>query len=150
MKTKFLVSALLAMACTCVSAQTGEKSIGISAGIHTDFGIKHPIWGVSFGYGLTDQFRIAPSFEYCAPSHDKRWNIGLEAHYLLLTGNSFTVYPIAGPSLLYDGKLNIGASLGAGFDYALSDHIALVLRAKYQFTAHTDFLLFSAGCNYSF
>jgi hypothetical protein len=151
MKIKFLVPALLSLACTCVSAQTGEKSIGISTGIHTNLGIKHPMWGVSLGYNFMEDFRIVPSFEYSAPLHDKVWNTSLDVHYLLHAGNAFTLYTLAGATLLYDGKLHIAPAFGAGFDYALFRHISIGIRARYhQFIPNTDFLLFSAVCNYLF
>ncbi|MDR2808964.1 MAG: porin family protein [Tannerellaceae bacterium] len=151
MKNKMFIFMLLAAVYTFASAQTGEKSVGLSTGFNTDLGIEHPNWGIHFGYNFTDRFRIAPSFDYYAPAHNTVWDINLDAHYFLVTGNKFTVYPVVGASVLYRHNLKAGANLGAGVDYELSSHIALVLQAKYQFLIkHTDYILFSIGCNYLF
>jgi outer membrane protein X len=153
MKNKILLFMVLAIAChSLVSAREGEKRIGLSTGLSSEWGIKSLQWGIHFGYNLTERFRLMPSFAYYLPESDfnNMWEVNLNVHYALLTGEKYRAYPLAGPMVKYVGVVRLGANLGAGLDYALSDKVDLICQAHYQWLNHFEHFLFTLGVHYKF
>jgi opacity protein-like surface antigen len=154
MRNIIFILVALTITCTLASAQEGEKRIGLSAGLSTEFGTSAPQLGITFGYNFTERFGIIPSFDYYFyrfhETKFKMWDINADVRYTLFTDSKFTAYPLAGIVIRNADEFGIGANLGAGVDYELSGNIDLVFNAKYQFTKYLDHALFSIGANYKF
>ena len=108
------------------------------------------------------------------------WDLNLNAHYVIPVSKHVGLYPLVGfaytnwgvkanwsvedkeiadkiedMGLLTEGKVSghtgkIGANLGVGADYNLSEKLALNLEAKYQLLSDLSQVVFSCGVTYKF
>jgi outer membrane protein X len=95
------------------------------------------------------------------------WDLSLNAHYLFRLSDKFVLYPLAGVGILgvkssvsmdlgeFDGDISASASefgfnLGAGFDFKLSEKLALNVQAKYMFAGDWGRFVPTAGIIYKF
>ncbi|MFR5269832.1 MAG: outer membrane beta-barrel protein [Hoylesella buccalis] len=98
----------------------------------------------------------------------------MDVHYLFPLGNNIKVYPLAGLTYLRgsvdgftqtvntpDGNItvgnnesysdgNLGLNLGGGFQYDLTDKLALNAEVKFQIIKNTNQGVISAGLAYKF
>ncbi|GAP73166.1 hypothetical protein SAMD00024442_65_1 [Candidatus Symbiothrix dinenymphae] len=151
MKKCFLSLLLVAVCGVSVSAQKGEMAVGLNFGLGTSE--MHGIAvGAKFNYGVTDHFRVSPSFNYfLGNSIFSAWEVNADFHYLFNATEKFAIYPLAGisyagwdqtiPSISVGGYTAgggsastgvFGVNLGAGADFSLTDAIAIGLEARYN------------------
>ncbi|KAA6332890.1 hypothetical protein EZS27_018646 [termite gut metagenome] len=92
---KFLLVMVIGFMSVSVFAQKGETTVGLNLGYGTkikSFGI-----GAKVGYGITDQIRLSPSFNYFLEKDGlSQWEINADLHYLFPLSDKVTVYPLAG------------------------------------------------------
>jgi len=158
MKKLCFLAVMLLISLTTVFAQQGEKSIGVNLGYGSE--IESLKLGVNFKYNFSDQFRVAPSFDYFfEKNHVTLWGINADANYLFNVADGINVYPLAGLALIgasYSGILGnssdteLGINLGGGVDFRLTDEVDFNIEAKYQILDHWDQLVLSFGISYRF
>ena len=121
-------------------------------------------------YCLTDAFRASLSGNYYFKhSGVSAFDVNLEANYLFNVGEKVRLYPLAGVVLGIwhadgvnvsyggmdfgvDGQTDskVGANVGGGFEYLLSDHLSLNAEVKYQIISHASQVVFGIGASYRF
>jgi len=160
MKKLCLLAVVLLISLTTVFAQKGQKSVGVSLGYGSE--METLKLGVNFKYNFSDQFRVAPSFDYYLKKNGASfWGVNADANYLFNVGNGINVYPLAGLALIgvsIDGyyetgkytDTEFGANLGGGLDFGLSSAIDLNVEAKYQILDNWNQFVVSAGISFKF
>jgi outer membrane protein X len=167
MKKVFFVSLFMAVLSLSASAQTGEKAVGLNLGYGSE--IKSPSIGVKFNYGITDQIRVSPSFNYFLNKNGlSGWEINADAHYLFNVAPKISVYPLAG--LTFTGwsygfedfedededesgsstETRLGVNIGAGIGYQLTDNISIGLELKYSVISDFDQIVPMINFTYKF
>jgi len=139
MKKFFFVICMMLMS-VATFAQQGKMTIGI----HGDYKIDSPKnfgIGANIGYEVIDNVRGVAEFNYFfKKDHVSYWNVDVNAEYLFRVGDAFTIYPLAGITLLgskvdsdYGGASDskLGLNLGAGVEYQLTENLAL--KAEYNY-----------------
>ena len=154
MKKLCLLAAILLISLTTVFAQKGEKSIGFNLGYGSEIeGLK---LGVNFKYNFSDQFRVAPSFDYFFKKDGVTlWGINADANYLFDVGGDINLYPLAGIALIgvevgNYSDTELGANLGCGLDFILTSAISINVEAKYQILNNWDQLIIGMGVSFKF
>ena len=155
---------LLVCLCACVAtsyAQKGESSLGVNLnyGNDTNIGL-----GVKYRYGITDQLRIEPAFNYYF-KHDyaSMWDLGANLHYVFPVADVVSLYPLGGLSYArskaYLSDLNLGddvsdgkiaVNLGGGVDFKVASNVVVNLELKYQIVEDYNQLVVSAGVSFAF
>lgn len=161
MKKMFII-ALMAFIGMSVQAQSvkGDMAAGVNLAYGTKDGFSNFGIGAKFQYNLSDAIRIEPSATYfLKKDYTKMWDVNVNFHYLFNVAEKFTVYPLAGVSLVgvkfdfgdFDfGEVSasdtkFGANLGAGAQYWLTESFALNFDVKYQIVSDFDRPVFSLG-----
>ncbi len=158
---KFLVMLVCMCAFATASyAQQGQGMAGINLlyGNDTNIGL-----GVKYRYGLTDNLRIEPHFNYFF-KHDyfSMWDLGANFHYVFPVAETVGIYPLAGLAYsngkahgsdfggedVSDGKISI--NLGCGADFQMASNITLSIEAKYQIIDNVNQLVVAAGVAFAF
>ncbi|WP_297328842.1 porin family protein [uncultured Bacteroides sp.] len=160
---KILVLLVCLCACFATSyAQKGESALGLNLNYGNDTKIG---MGVKYRYGLTDQLRLEPAFNYYF-KHDyvSMWDLGANLHYLFPVAKQISVYPLAGigyaqakgyVSDIVDGaddvtEGKIAINLGAGVDFKVASNTVIDLELKYQIIDSYNQLVLSAGVAFTF
>ena len=153
MKRLCLLTVVLLISLTTVSAQQqGEKSIGINAGYGSE--IESYKLGVNFKYNFSDQFRVAPSFEYYLERRGLSfWDANADANYLVYVGDGINAYPLAGLTLMRGSSKSFsntefGVNLGGGIDFRLVDALDFNIEAKYQILDNWSQFALCLGISY--
>jgi outer membrane protein X len=110
---KKLCFVLLLMLAVSVNgfAQKGTKAIGLNLGYGSE--IESFAIGAKFNYGVTDQIRVSPSFNYFLEKYGfSCWEINADVHYLFSVAPKVTVYPLAG--LTFVGYKFVGYEFDLG------------------------------------
>lgn len=140
---------------TVVSAQTGEKTLGIAGGYasYNDGGYSD----IYFQYTFAPHFRIAPEIGYVFRNEGKTgFEISADMHFPFRIAKAFNVYPLAGLtfnnwSYRHDGHASrAGLDFGAGFDIYLTSNLKLNLQGKYSVMNDTSGAFFNMGIGYVF
>ena len=168
---KLFIICLMAFIGLSVSAQTkGDMAAGVNISYGTKDGFSNFGIGGKFQYSFTNALRIEPSATYFfKKDYTSMWDINVNLHYLFHVADKFTVYPLAGlslvgisvdiPSYSYMGyeigggsasDSKFGFNLGAGAQYWITDVIGLNLDIKYQIVSDFDRPIFSLGAVYKF
>jgi len=176
---KFLMVAIMMLSSTMMFAEAGDMNIGANVNYSLDSDYKNFGIGVKVQWEFADKLRAEPSFNYYfKKDYVSLWDININAHYLINLGKSgFNLYPIAGVCLIgatmdvgkYTGhidsdsgisgsftktgtetKTKIGANLGAGIEYPLTDALKINAEFKYQLVEDYDRPIISAGISYAF
>jgi len=138
--------------------QKGDKAIGVNVAYGSE--IESIAIGVKFNYGITDQIRLSPSFNYFVGKDElSEWEINADVHYLFDIAPKFSVYPLAG--LTFTGwrvawgnysstTTRFGANVGAGIGYQLSDIIGVGLEVKYSVVSDLDQFVPGINLTYKF
>ena len=140
---KVLLSLLISVFALGVYAQKGEKSIGLNLGYGSE--IESVAIGAKFNYGLTDQIRLSPSFNYFLKKDGlSAYEFNADVHYLFEVAPKISAYPLAGlnyTSMKYSADImglsistsdsELGLNLGGGLGYQFSDNITLGFELKY-------------------
>ncbi len=171
-KSLIILAAMFCMTTTTVSAQEkGDMAAGVHLGIgagdsFTNFGL-----GAKYQWNVIDKLRLEPSFTYYFEKDNvSMWDLNVNVHYQFVLGNSFSVYPLAGLSLLgtkvsvpefdfgelgtYGGgsasDTEVGFNLGVGADYDVTEKIQLNAEAKYKIGGSWDRFFARVGVAYKF
>ena len=124
--------------------EKGDMAAGLNLSYGTKSGYSNFGVGAKFQYSFTDALRIEPSATYFfKKDYVSMWDINVNLHYLFHVADKFAFYPLAGVSLL-------GANLGAGAQYWLTDNFALAFEIKYQLVSDYDRPVFTLGAAYKF
>lgn len=142
-------------------AQTheGQSAFGFNLGYHfNDEG--NAVIGIDYRYSVTDNWRVAPSISYMAKSHGlSAVAIDVNAHYLFSLSDMFGFYPLVGLDLsfwrvgmghLHDNRTRLGANIGLGGEYYLSDFLTLGLEFKYNAMKTFDAAVLGVRFGYTF
>lgn len=163
---RFFIIALVAFIGMSVQAQSvkGDMAAGVNVAYGTKDGFSNFGIGAKFQYNLSDAIRIEPSATYFfKKDYTKMWDANVNIHYLFNVAEKFTVYPLAGVSLVgvkaevdHDfgvmdfgevsaSETKFGANLGGGAQYWLTESFALNFEVKYQLVSDFDRPVFSLG-----
>lgn len=163
---RFFIIALVAFIGMSVQAQNvkGDMAAGVNVAYGTKDGFSNFGIGAKFQYNLSDAIRIEPSATYFfKKDYTKMWDANVNIHYLFNVAEKFTVYPLAGVSLVgvkaevdHDfgvmdfgevsaSETKFGANLGGGAQYWLTESFALNFEVKYQLVSDFDRPVFSLG-----
>lgn len=170
---KLFLTAVIALLSIGAYAQKGQAYLGGQLAYPTE--IESLGIGVKGGYGITDAIRAQATFDYFLKKNNVSWwDLNLDVHYLFPLGNNIKVYPLAGLTYLHasvdgftqtvntpDGSVtvgsnesysdgNLGLNLGGGFQYDLTDKLALNAEVKFQIIKNTNQGVISAGLAYKF
>ena len=163
---RFFIIALVAFIGMSVQAQNvkGDMAAGVNVAYGTKDGFSNFGIGAKFQYNLSDAIRIEPSATYFfKKDYTKMWDANVNIHYLFNVAEKFTVYPLAGVSLIgvkaevdldfgvmdfgevSASETKFGANLGGGAQYWLTESFALNFEVKYQLVSDFDRPVFSLG-----
>ena len=163
---RFFIIALVAFIGMSVQAQSvkGDMAAGVNVAYGTKDGFSNFGIGAKFQYNLSDAIRIEPSATYFfKKDYTKMWDANVNIHYLFNVAEKFTVYPLAGVSLVgvkaevdldfgvmdfgevSASETKFGANLGGGAQYWLTESFALNFEVKYQLVNDFDRPVFSLG-----
>ena len=163
---RFFIIALVAFIGMSVQAQNvkGDMAAGVNVAYGTKDGFSNFGIGAKFQYNLSDAIRIEPSATYFfKKDYTKMWDANVNIHYLFNVAEKFTVYPLAGVSLVgvkaevdldfgvmdfgevSASETKFGANLGGGAQYWLTESFALNFEVKYQLVSDFDRPVFSLG-----
>lgn len=170
---KLFLTAVIALLSIGAFAQEGRPYLGGQLAYPTD--IKSLGIGVKGGYGITDAIRTQATFDYFLKKDNVScWDLNLDVHYLFPLGDNIKVYPLAGLTYLrcsVDGFTqtvstpagsitvgsneshsdgNLGVNLGGGFQYDLTEKLALNAEVKFQIIKNNNQGVISAGLAYKF
>jgi outer membrane protein X len=140
----------------------GEKAIGVSVGYGSE--IESIAIGAKFNYGITDQIRLSPSFNYFLGKDGlSEWEINADVHYLFNIAPKVAIYPLAGLTFvgwrfdwggMFEGASStttrFGANVGAGIGTQLTDNIGIGLEVKYSVVSDLDQFVPSINLTYKF
>jgi outer membrane protein X len=130
---KFILIALMGLMSIGGFAQS---SVGLNAvhstGVLNNYGI-----GVKLGYEVTDNIRVAPSFNYFFEKDQiRQLGANIDLQYLLKFGKA-TVYPLVGVNYSnYKADSSVDGwniNLGGGAEYNLYKNISVGVEAKHSF-----------------
>lgn len=133
----------------------GEKALGIAGGYasynHSGYA------GVYFQYSFANHFRISPEVDYVFRNDDKSGlAISCDMHFPFRLSRGINIYPLAGLTFNnwnYSGdgsSSRFGGSLGAGFDFYLTQNLKLNVQGKYSLMNDTSGLFAALGIGYVF
>ena len=163
---RFFIIALVVFIGMSVQAQNvkGDMAAGVNVAYGTKDGFSNFGIGAKFQYNLSDAIRIEPSATYFfKKDYTKMWDANVNIHYLFNVAEKFTVYPLAGVSLVgvkaevdldfgvmdfgevSASETKFGANLGGGAQYWLTESFALNFEVKYQLVSDFDRPVFSLG-----
>ncbi len=169
---KLFIIALMAFVGMSAYAQCekGDMAAGVNVAYGTKDGFSNFGLGAKFQYNLTDAIRIEPSATYFLKKDNiSMWDVNVNLHYLFNVAEKFTLYPLAGVSLVgvkasYDGfeyggyeieggsasDSKFGFNVGAGAQYWLTETFGLNFDFKYQIVSEMDRPVFSLGGVFKF
>lgn len=153
-------------------AQKNEKAIGLNLGYGSE--IKSVAIGAKFNYGITDQIRVSPSFNYFLEKDGlSAWEVNADVHYLFNVAPKVSVYPLAG--LTFTGwtfdwggmfedlegfeieeestsntETKLGVNLGGGIGYRVTNNIGIGLELKYSVISDFDQFVPTVNLTYKF
>lgn len=157
---KFIAIALVAL-CGVFAAQAQVEKGGLAIGgnvVYGDF-IESMGLGARVQYGILDNLRTELGFNYYFEHNDvNMYDINLNFHYLLgLWEQKLYVYPIVGLNFShagvdgFDGVNKLGANLGAGLEYELTERVGVNLEYRHSFVKDPlDQNVIGLGFNYKF
>lgn len=140
---------------SAASAQTGEKTLGIGAGVAT-----HNSGGyadIYFQYTFAPHLRIAPEVGYIFRNdHESGFEFSTDMHFPFRVAKGFNMYPLVGFTLNNwnhqhgDSYTRVGADFGGGFDFYLTSNFKLTLQGKYSLMDDCSGGFFNVGFGYVF
>lgn len=153
--TVVIASVALLSVSSAASAQTGEKTIGISGGFatHNSGGFTE----VYMHYTIVPHVRLAPDLGYVFRNEGKSaFVFDVDLHFPFRIARGFDIYPLAGFAFnnwSYQGgghDTRCGMNIGGGFDVYLTKQLKLTLQGKYSMMNDTDGGFIGMGIGYNF
>ncbi len=156
---------VLVLAIFCVTTMTqaqskGEMSVGAQVAFGSGDSYSNVGIGAKFRYNVIDNLRIEPSFTYfLEKDYLSMWDISANAHYLFPVGSRFTLYPLAGLSVMgvkadvgdhSASDSEFGINLGGGVDFDLTHNLVLNGELKYKVGGDWSRLIIGIGVAYKF
>ena len=127
-------------------------NLGFGAGV-TNFGIQVP----RLQYYFHSRVRAEAAFNYFFKAKETTdWNIDIDVHpYVVPMKYGLHVYPVVGLALwhrktLDDKFFRVGANLGVGFQYDITENISANIQYKYMVTNDFGHSIFNIGMIYRF
>lgn len=172
MKRFMVLSVMLIGFSVAVLAQSGKLGVGLSVGYGSE--VSMPSVGVKALYDITEEFAIAPSFNYYFPKTEeygtvesklKYWDLNCDLHWNVINKESYLLYPFAGLSYAHadaeasedDYGVEVGASggefglnLGFGGQMYLSEKLLGTAEVKYQIISGLNQFVPSVSLIYRF
>lgn len=152
-KILLLLAVVLGMAATA-SAES-PVAIGLKLGHATC--INQMGLGVDVRCNITDNIRIAPSFDYYFQNNEvSAWDVNANVNYMFDIVDNVDIYPLAGLTFSRwsaDGAETVsrfGANFGGGIDFKVMDNLSLNTELKYQLISDFSQCIISMGVHYSF
>ena len=161
---KIFMSLLISVFALSVCAQKGEKAIGLNVGYGSE--IENVSIGAKFNYGLTDQIRLSPSFNYFLKKDGlSAYEFNADVHYLLEVAPKISLYPLAGlnySSWKYSADVDflgislsasdskLGLNLGGGLGLQLSENMSVGFELKYVIVSDMDQIVPSFNLMFKF
>ena len=151
---KILLLFVMATAMLMANAESGEWAVGGQL----VYGTKAETLGIGLHAKncLTDAIRASLSSNYYF-KHDgvSAFDVNLEGNCLFNVGEKVRLYPLAGVAgyeVGTDGQTDtkVGANVGGGIDFLLTDHLGLNAEVKYQIISHASQVVFGIGASYRF
>lgn len=149
------VAVLLAGSILPMSGSNHEKTLGIMGGYSTYN--QGGFMNLFFQYGFTENIRIAPEVGFAFRSEDKSaFLLSADMQFPFRIYRGIQVYPLVGLTFNnwnYSHSSNsshIGADVGMGFDFRITDNLKLNVQGKYSAMKHTDGVFVGAGIGYVF
>ncbi|MDE5877968.1 MAG: porin family protein [Muribaculaceae bacterium] len=138
-----------------VSAETGEKTLGIAAGFssYNNGGYAD----IYFHYTLAPHVRIAPEIGYGFRNEGKSlFEFSVDAQFPFRVARGFNLYPLAG--ITYNNwsyhehghASRAGLDLGGGAEAYLTSNLKLNLQIKYSMMNDTSGAFINLGIGYVF
>lgn len=137
---KVILSLLMCVMTLAASAQV-LKTVDVKANLRGDLGL-----GAGVTIGLTNSVDFTPSLNIYFG--DDFLTIDGDFHLNLPVGDSFVIYPIAGPTIAHDrwtsadpvslnkkkhSKMYLGVNLGCGGRYTVNNSLDVFAELKYQY-----------------
>lgn len=138
-----------------VSAQKGEKTLGVSGGFSTynNGGFAD----VYFQYSFANHIRLAPDIGYVFRNEGcSAFFFDVDVHFPFRLARGFSIYPLVGFTYNnWDYQHGVhasraGANFGGGFDIYLTSNLKLTLQGKYSAMNDTGGGFFNMGIGYNF
>jgi len=140
------------------NAEAGDISVGgqmAFASRHSQFGL-----GAQVQIEPVRNFRFAPEFLYFFENnHVKGYNANINLHYVISTGYTTAIYPLAGFSFAhfdyddygvgYDEE-RYGANVGCGFEYCINNNLRFYTEERFQILKNHNQSVTCLGLKYTF
>lgn len=168
----FLFATVMCMtaASPAQAQEKGDMAAGLQLGLGAGDGITNFGIGGKFQWNVIDRLRLEPSFNYFFEKDMvSMWDLNANVHYQFPLGGTVVLYPLAGLSVMgvtvdvpkvdlgmfgsYGGSVSdteVGANIGAGADFNLSDSWAINVEAKYRISGEWSRFIATAGVAYRF
>lgn len=160
MKKLMTIVCAILLGVTAANAEIGQMAVGGQLLYGTR--ISNVGIGAKYQIGIFNNFRAEAAFNYFFEKNAwHMWDLNLNAHYTFGLGERWKVYPIVGltyvsavedlgPGLNSDSHGKFGLNLGAGGEFALTDHVALFAEGKFSLVSKYDHWTFGLGAMYKF
>ena len=158
MKKSILFALVAIMAVLGARAEKGDLSI---AG-QFNYASKNSMagFGAQLQYEAFTNVRIAPEFIYYLKNDGlTAYNFNVNVHYVIPTGSTFAIYPMAGFSyanfsydeLFGDNSFNrCGANIGIGAQYRIQDNLHFFTEERFQILKNWNQSVTLLGIKYTF
>lgn len=166
---KFLLATVMALISSISFAQIGKWAAGLNVGYGSD--ISKPSIGAKVLYDISEQFTVAPSFNYYFQKKEdgikaNYWDLNGDLHWNVVSKENLKFYPLAGFTYMH-GKASVdaeydeeeeisasdswlGANVGAGVQFNLGPNFTASIEAKYQIISETAQFVPSLSLMYRF
>ncbi len=114
----------------------GDQAFGVNLSYADD--LETVGLGVKYQYSFTKRVRGEGSFDYFFENRGlKAWDLNANVHYLFPLDKKFTLYPLAGLTLVHlsafgGSDSNFGINLGGGGSYEIDSKWRANVEMKYQ------------------
>ncbi|MBR0243751.1 MAG: porin family protein [Bacteroidaceae bacterium] len=129
-------------------------NLGFGAGV-TNFGIHVP----RLQYYFASRVRAEAAFNYYFKAKETTdWNVDIDVHpYIIPMKYGMHIYPVVGLALWHrhvnivdENFFRVGANIGAGFQYDITENIYANLQYKYMITNDFGHSVLNLGITYRF
>lgn len=139
-----------------VSAQRGEKTLGLAGGYasYNQSGFA----AVYFQYSLAEHFRISPEAGYVFRNNGKTgFEFCIDMHFPFRIAKGIKIYPLAGITFNNwnyasddTSRSRAGFDAGGGLDFYFTQQLKLSVQGKYSLMKDTHGAYVSLGLGYTF